>query len=816
MRQEVKDYLDLVLNQGLENGYWLTTKQKMDYYLIFTQAKVVETYNSQRHPNENFGSYYSRFFRENEELNAKYPTQGASDNTYRNAISAESLGFFYRERPGYETGIVTDAYRTIARYVHNLADATKYAYLFERQVEKLCLNVNPTLGNYTNLSSVRNFPTMFLYKILYELKKRTDDSTLYYDEFVVFLVRAKSYSDWEDVLNLILWKRNEGLDETYKEKYNLIFNDVTSDNIRFDALLGKLKNVEYTDKKHGYYFKIKDSIEAFRYIENAIEIFEASRYSSENNAASLLEFLRSDKYFIGNLDAASTIVNDSSEDDGALEYEDILNHNLYGIHIKNENDALDDDNPHICIGWSALGDLTEIQNKDELGNKYESIWPDKKKMAKAQDVGQIWRFIGEAQVGDYVIFAEPKKIHIGVIVSDYFYDNVARNGQDSDYTNNRKVEWIKKNVDRSLLSAAFHHSLGSAMSFFSINDYRAAIVDILNDRYEKDEVVDEVEDDYVEVLTDYDTCERNKDGTNVILYGVPGAGKSWTIKEEYCDDESRMERLVFHPDYTYSDFVGQIMPVINDDGSVSYAFNPGPFTKLVKKAYQNPDKHYYLIIEEVNRGNAPAIFGDVFQLLDRKKDGSSEYAITNADIARIVYGNESHKVSIPSNMSILCTMNTSDQNVFTLDTAFQRRWNMRLIQNKFRDTEEERAFAETKILDTDVTWEKFFTEINKIILSNNIRMTSAEDKRLGAHFVAIEDLKFVEGDTMHNKKFPEKVLKYLWDDAFKFNKENIFNLEKVQSLEDVIGLFMKGEGNERFRVFKDNIFGTLVPPRQSE
>ena len=76
-----------------------------------------------------------------------------------------------------------------------------------------------------------------------------------------------------------------------------------------------------------------------------------------------------------------------------------------------------------------------------------------------------------------------------------------------------------------------------------------------------------------------------------------------------------MERLVFHPDYTYSDFVGQIMPFVNDDGSVSYAFNPGPFTKLMKKAYNNPDEMFYLVIEEVNRGNAPAIFGDVFQLL---------------------------------------------------------------------------------------------------------------------------------------------------------------------------------------------------------
>ena len=305
------------------------------------------------------------------------------------------------------------------------------------------------------------------------------------------------------------------------------------------------------------------------------------------------------------------------------------------------------------------------------------------------------------------------------------------------------------------------------------------------------------------------TIDRVKSGENIILYGVPGAGKSWTIKDEYCNDDERMERLVFHPDYTYSDFVGQILPRVGEDGAVSYEFTPGPFTKLLKKAYINPDRIFYLVIEEVNRGNAPAIFGDIFQLLDRGKDGNSEYQITNSDIAKIVYGNENHKVYIPSNMSILCTMNTSDQNVFTLDTAFQRRWSMRLIKNKFIG-EEEKQFANTKILDTDITWNKFFSEINRIILSKNIRMTSSEDKRLGTHFVAKEDLQYVEGDEKQNNKFPEKVLKYLWDDAFKFTKEDIFDLEVVKSLEDVIERFVGKQGNERFRIFKENIYNTLI------
>lgn len=224
---------------------------------------------------------------------------------------------------------------------------------------------------------------------------------------------------------------------------------------------------------------------------------------------------------------------------------------------------------------------------------------------------------------------------------------------------------------------------------------------------------------------------------------------------------------------------------------------------------------FYLVIEEINRGNAPAIFGDIFQLLDRNQAGGSEYEITNADIARIVYEDDSHKVSIPSNMSILCTMNTSDQNVFTLDTAFQRRWNMRLIKNRFQDNQGERNFAETKILDTSVTWEHFFTEINKIVLTKNIRMTSSEDKRLGTHFVAKEDLLMGDGSERQISRFPEKVLKYLWDDAFKFTKEDVFDLDKVKSLEDVIELFVTSQSDNRFLVFKENIFNTLVPRKSS-
>lgn len=350
-----------------------------------------------------------------------------------------------------------------------------------------------------------------------------------------------------------------------------------------------------------------------------------------------------------------------------------------------------------------------------------------------------------------------------------------------------------------------------------------AFVDIYED-YDRSEhgIVEEIIPEY-HSDTDFDKVDRLEVGTNTLLYGVPGVGKSYTIENEYTGIKNPRERLVFHPDYTYSDFVGQILPVVSEDNNgnknVSYEFTPGPFTTILKDAYTNPKVHHFLIIEEINRGNAPAIFGEIFQLLDRKTkinpsndDGfplrTSEYEISNTDVAKFVYGDKRHKIRIPSNLSIIGTMNTSDQNVFTLDTAFQRRWDMRLIENRFKSDDFE--LAETKILDTSVTWEIFCTSINEIILDKNVRMTSSEDKRLGTHFIQVSDLQPKENDERHRRLFPEKVIKYLWDDAFKFTREEIFDVTNYNSLEKVIRKFIDSEGDEKFNIFSVTVKNILL------
>ena len=180
-------------------------------------------------------------------------------------------------------------------------------------------------------------------------------------------------------------------------------------------------------------------------------------------------------------------------------------------------------------------------------------------------------------------------------------------------------------------------------------------------------------------------------------------------------------------------------------------------------------------------------------------------------------------------------MNTSDQNVFTLDTAFQRRWEMRLIENNFEIVD--RNLADAEILDTGITWEVFCTEINSIIVGNNVRMSSSEDKRLGAYFVRLMDLQkdqkmgdlsSGEYDSLRKKESAGIISKeddirldeirtaMKWDDAFKFNREVIFETTEYRSLESVIRAFMYAEGIQRFKMFKQNVVDALQNPESEQ
>lgn len=302
------------------------------------------------------------------------------------------------------------------------------------------------------------------------------------------------------------------------------------------------------------------------------------------------------------------------------------------------------------------------------------------------------------------------------------------------------------------------------------------------------------EDKKTKKIIDSDT--RLTGGKNVLLYGVPGSGKSHYINTNYCSDQDLIERVVFHPEYTYSDFVGQILPQIVED-KLNYVFTPGPFTTILKKAICSPSKKFFLVIEELNRGNAPAIFGEIFQLLDRNNNGESEYSITNFDIAKELFNNPEQKIKLPSNLWILATMNTSDQNVFTLDTAFQRRWQMKHIRNDISSS----TFAKNAIANTGITWEAFALKVNSLIIKCNDGASSTEDKRIGAYFVS-------ENELNNKELFAEKVLKYLWDDAFKLDR-GLFFKDNLTSFDEVLEIF-NSETNFFKEVVREDIYNSLT------
>lgn len=305
-------------------------------------------------------------------------------------------------------------------------------------------------------------------------------------------------------------------------------------------------------------------------------------------------------------------------------------------------------------------------------------------------------------------------------------------------------------------------------------------------------------------------------GQNVIFYGVPGCGKSHEIKKILEGvDTKYYKRILFHPEYSYSDFVGQLKPVVKS-GHITYDFVPGPFTEILQDAYSNAENNYFLIIEEINRGNAPAIFGDLFQLLDRDDNGESEYSIYNKEIIR--YLNKWKRpeeyrdnIRIPKNLTIFATMNTCDQNVFTLDTAFKRRWRMSRIVNDFdKDSSISAWKISFKQKSDGFLWKDFAKAVNDAILSNCNDGTAAEDKQLGTHFIK-------ESDLTPARRFAEKVLLYLWDDVAKYDKSQLFDTKNYKTLDMVIDGFIKGEN-----VFSpnctelQNLYTKMKQPEQTD
>ena len=278
---------------------------------------------------------------------------------------------------------------------------------------------------------------------------------------------------------------------------------------------------------------------------------------------------------------------------------------------------------------------------------------------------------------------------------------------------------------------------------------------------------------------------QEKPAFQIIYYGAPGTGKSHRIKKELKEmnvPEKNIFRTTFHPDSDYSSFVGAYKPtmkpvadeykaVVGKDEEIAYSFVPQTFIKAYTHAYKNPDENIYLIIEEINRGNCAQIFGDLFQLLDRDENGGSEYPIkADSDLKMYLEGElgvghngiKDGELCLPSNLYIWATMNTSDQSLFPIDSAFKRRWDWEYEPIKYKNTD-----WVIEIGDNTYKWTSFQLIINDKIFE----ATNSEDKMLGDYFVKPCD------NVISEKQFINKVLFYLWNDVCKDGDGDIFRTD---------------------------------------
>lgn len=261
---------------------------------------------------------------------------------------------------------------------------------------------------------------------------------------------------------------------------------------------------------------------------------------------------------------------------------------------------------------------------------------------------------------------------------------------------------------------------------------------------------------------------------NTIFYGVPGTGKSFQvkqlIKENNIPDED-VFRATLHPEFSYSDFVGQILPDVNDRDEPTYKYQPGIFTKALERALKVNDP-VLLILEEMSRANVAAVFGDIFQLLDRDQSGKSDYGIDND----LTYNHldkeaqtnlDSEKIKIPENLYIIGTVNTSDQNVFPMDNAFKRRFSWKYVSIETPDDENNpeltiKVGKGDQVTEYPVKWSELLFKLNDFIVSRNKGLGLTEDKQLGPYFIKFNDTNDVK---TNDELIKNKLLQYLWDDV---------------------------------------------------
>lgn len=331
---------------------------------------------------------------------------------------------------------------------------------------------------------------------------------------------------------------------------------------------------------------------------------------------------------------------------------------------------------------------------------------------------------------------------------------------------------------------------------------------------------------------------------NWILFGAPGTGKSYVIDQAakqypHC-------RVTFHPDYTYAQFVGAYKPVPSQQtaSGITYGFVPGPFVNTLTESLENPNTPHILIIEEINRADPAAVFGDVFQLLDRNDEGSSEYSVrTSQELKDYLQGKLSanaketlralivnldqsetdapaydcSEIAIPNNMYIWASMNSADQGVFPMDTAFKRRWTFQYLpidsDNGMLQSADGAFLSEH--------WDEIRTNINKLLKSQGRDIP--EDKLLGPYFLSARELHNDDEDAEQNAQnfvhvFASKVIMYLFEDAARYCRAQVFRIPDESQEQLYLSDLLRNLNTNRpdLGIFAESVAPTLENPENTD
>ncbi|MBM0066769.1 AAA family ATPase [Alkalicoccobacillus gibsonii] len=376
---------------------------------------------------------------------------------------------------------------------------------------------------------------------------------------------------------------------------------------------------------------------------------------------------------------------------------------------------------------------------------------------------------------------------------------------------------LKDNLNYFLQKDSKQTHLKSAVNVASLNEYSERINNYLPLTNVKLEIIEP--QDQNEPLP----AEKIDKPYNRIIYGAPGTGKSFLLNQDRKDFQENFKRVTFYPNYTYSQFIGTYKPIpiykehleshrftkdiiksedinrlneineeykdfypIVNETSITYEYVPGPFLKILVEAIKDPTKNYLLIIEEINRAQVSTVFGDIFQLLDRDENGKSEYALTISNDMKNYLRREElelDEIYLPGNFYIWATMNSADQGVFPLDTAFKRRWDFQYLHlndgERLIEKEVEIGYLSKK------NWNNFRKALNDFLSNVGVR----EDKLIGPFFI---NPNILDNPIKFQEQLKNKLFMYLYDDVNKFTTTKLF-VQDVVKFSDLLDIYNNNE-----------------------